>query len=167
MRAPVKLLFALAALVVLVMALANTLFEHDVHAWRHDGACLDCHSRQGEVDLKDGWTIPPPPSHDDRFRRYTHGKTDGFSPERCTACHRASECVDCHARAPESHTSDFVRPRGQGMERHILLAAIRPATCLTCHESFITACVGCHTRAEVQPWETQARRQLPAVGAAR
>lgn len=159
MRTQVKLLFLLTALLVVALALANTLWENDVHEWRHAGACLDCHSKQNDIDLKEGWTIPPPQSHDERFRRYTHGRGTGFSVQRCAACHRANECSDCHAQLPESHTADFVRPHGIGMERHILLATIRPATCLACHESFVHACVGCHTAAEVSPWEQQARRE--------
>ena len=46
------------------------------------------------------------------------------------------------------------------MERHIMLATIRPATCLTCHESFASQCVACHTPAEVRPWEELAAREM-------
>ncbi len=73
-----------------------------------------------------GWTIPPPESHTEQFRRYTHGKAEGFNAQRCAACHEQTECRACHDIMPESHTSDFVKPRGTGMERHIMLATIRP-----------------------------------------
>ncbi|MCW8918805.1 MAG: hypothetical protein OQL08_08335 [Gammaproteobacteria bacterium] len=163
MRRPLKRLFIATALLIVALALLNTRFESDVHQWRHAGACLDCHSQQGKIDppdIKDGWTLPPPASHDDRFRRYSHGRGEGFTPQRCAACHRAAECSDCHARPPESHTSDFVQPRGHGMERHILLATVRPASCLACHAPFASACTGCHTAAEVRPWEERAQQAL-------
>lgn len=159
MRRSLKLGFVLVALSIVMMALANTLLENDVHEWRHAGECLECHSRQGDIDLKDVWTIPPPTSHSDQFRRYTHGRVEDFSYQRCAACHRQSECADCHAHMPESHTADFVKPHGLGMERHILLATIRPATCLTCHASFVTDCVVCHTAAELRPWQEQANKE--------
>ncbi len=158
MRARLKLAFVAVALLSVVMALANTQLQHDVHEWRHDGACLDCHSRQGDVELKSGWSIPPPSSHSEQFRRYTHGKLDKQF-QQCAACHRQTECQSCHDRAPESHTVDFMQPHGIGMERHILLATIRPATCLTCHDAFVTQCASCHTAAELRPWEQQARQQ--------
>jgi hypothetical protein len=160
MRGSIKYGFLFVAVVIVLMALANTVFEHDVHAWRYAGECLDCHSRQGDVELKPGWTITPPESHNAQFRRYTHGKGDGLSYRRCASCHRQEECRDCHNILPESHTNDFVNPRGIGMERHIMLATIRPATCLICHESFVSQCVTCHTPAEVKPWEEQAHREM-------
>jgi hypothetical protein len=167
MRAPLKSAFLFSASVIVVMALANTALENDVHQWRHSGECLDCHSRQSDSEPKPGWTITPPVSHSDQFRRYTHGKTESVSYQRCASCHRQQECRDCHNILPESHTTDFVKPRGQGMERHILLATIRPATCLTCHASFITRCVGCHTPAEVKPWEELGRKGVIDWGMAR
>ncbi len=159
MRTSIQTLFVMAALITVILALANTWFENDVHAWRHAGACLDCHAKQGDAEPKDGWTITPPDSHSEQFRRYTHGRGEGFSYRRCAACHREQECGDCHARLPESHTTDFVRPRGSGMERHILLATIRPATCLACHASFAADCVDCHTASELQPWQVRAQRE--------
>ncbi len=159
MRRPVKLLFTSVALLVAVLALANTLWENDVHAWRHDGKCLDCHASHNDVEVKNGWSITPPASHDASFRRYRHGRGEGFSYQRCAACHRPQECSACHARMPESHTTDFTMPRSIGMERHTLLATLRPATCLACHASFTRDCVGCHTASEVQPWQKRAEQE--------
>jgi len=167
MRGPIKIAFLLASVVIVLMALANTWLENDVHEWRHAGECLDCHSKQRDDDGKEGWTIPPPESHTEQFRRYTHGKAEGFNAQRCAACHEQTECRACHDIMPESHTSDFVKPRGTGMERHIMLATIRPATCLTCHESFLTQCVDCHTPAELRPWEEQGRKEAGEWRAAR
>lgn len=160
MRGSIKLAFVLVACVIVLMALINTKFESDVHAWRHAGKCLDCHSKQSDSEPRSGWIITPPVSHNDQFRRYTHGKSGGGGYQRCASCHQQNECQSCHNIMPESHTTDFVKPRGTGMERHIMLASIRPTSCLTCHQPFVSECVGCHTPAEVMPWEERARREM-------
>lgn len=159
MRMPVRSLFASLALLVLLLALMNTTWESDVHAWRHEGRCLDCHAKNSDIEVKNGWTITPPASHNEQFRHYTHGRGGDFNYQRCASCHQQKECSACHAQPPESHTTDFIEPRGTGMERHILLGSVRPATCLTCHEPFTRQCVGCHTPAEVQPWQERAQRE--------
>lgn len=164
MRSRLKRAFAWALPLIALLALANMLWEQDVHAWRYAGECLDCHAKQDDAPPKSGWTIPPPDSHDARFRRYTHGKAEGFSFARCAACHRSAECRDCHAMAPESHTRDFMQPQGLGMERHIMLGRVRPATCLGCHESFQRDCALCHTPAELAPWEDQVRKTAAGWG---
>lgn len=155
-----SVLFLISVLIIVVMAVSNTFLKNDVHEWRNDGKCMECHSKQSSGEkIKEGLVIPPPRSHTDQFRKYTHGRTENFSYQRCSSCHLKDECKSCHNVLPESHSRDFVAPAGSGLERHIMLATINPASCLTCHKSFVVQCVGCHTPAEVKPWEEQARRE--------
>jgi hypothetical protein len=157
-------LLLIAVLIIIAMAVSNTFLKNNVHEWRHDGKCMECHSQHvvngdRRENVKQGLLIPPPKSHTDQFRKYTHGRTQNFSYQRCSSCHLNNECKSCHNVLPESHTSDFIVPSGIGMERHIMLATINPSSCLTCHKSFVVQCTGCHTPAEVKPWEEWARRK--------
>jgi len=153
----------ITVLIIIVIAISNVFLKNNVHEWRNDGKCMECHSQHAGNDnerknVKAGLVIPPPKSHTYRFRKYTHGRTQGFSYQRCSSCHLNNECKSCHNILPESHTGDFVAPSGIGMERHIMLATINLSSCLTCHKSFVVQCTGCHTPAEVELWEEQARR---------
>ncbi len=161
MKKQINIFFFISVLIVIAMAIVNTYFENDVHEWRNDGKCMECHSKHSDSkNIKQGLVIPPPKSHTDQFRKYTHGRIKNFSYQRCSSCHIQNECKSCHNILPESHSSDFAKPAGIGMERHIMLATINPSGCLTCHESFVAQCVSCHTPAEVKPWEEQARENL-------
>jgi len=161
MKRKIYTIFTIVALLIMLMTGANTLFKNDVHQWRYNGKCMDCHSQHSDSDnVKKGLVIPPPKSHTDQFRRYTHGKKKNFSYKRCSSCHLKSECSNCHNILPESHSSDFVKPSGIGMKRHIILATINPSSCLTCHKSFVSQCTNCHTVAEVKPWEEQGIKKL-------
>lgn len=156
-----SILFLISIFIIMLMAIGNTFFKNDVHEWRNDGKCMECHSKHNsDIKVKEGQVIPPPKSHSDQFRKYTHGRSQNFSQQRCASCHLKSECTSCHNVLPESHSTDFVVPTGRGMERHIMLATINPASCLTCHKSFAIECVSCHTAAEVMPWENQARKKM-------
>lgn len=162
---PRYFIFLLLLFTIVIMAISNTFIKNNVHEWRNDGKCMQCHSQHDNIknainDIKPGLLIPPPKSHDDQFRRYTHGRTNNFSYPRCASCHLKTECDACHNVLPESHTSDFVKPSGNGMERHIMLASINPSSCLTCHKSFLVECVECHTAEEVKPWQRDAQQML-------
>ncbi|MCW9047979.1 MAG: hypothetical protein OQK46_07860 [Gammaproteobacteria bacterium] len=161
---PRYIVFLLLFLIILIMAISNSFFKNNVHEWRYDGKCKQCHSQHEHIkneinDIKPALLIPPPKSHNEQFRRYTHGRTENFSYQRCASCHIKSECESCHNTLPESHTSDFVNPSGNGLERHIMLASINPSSCLTCHKSFVVACVECHTASEVKPWQEAAENR--------
>jgi len=154
-------LFIISVAIITVMVMANSFINNDVHQWRNDGKCKQCHVlHSSNNNIKDQLVIPAPNSHSDQFRKYTHGRSKNFSYRRCSSCHLKTECQACHNILPESHSRDFVKPAGIGMERHIMLASINPASCLTCHKSFAVECVNCHTPAEVKPWEQQARKKV-------
>jgi hypothetical protein len=134
----------------------------DVHQWRSEGECAECHSGHDyvkqAVDLSARLPIPAARTHSERFRRFTHGKDERFAAYRCRTCHESDSCQSCHATLPESHSSDFVAPRGDsaGSLRHALLAKTNPSSCLTCHKSFVEGCTTCHGVDEVIPWQRDA-----------
>ncbi|MCC7011239.1 MAG: hypothetical protein IT454_01645 [Planctomycetes bacterium] len=95
--------------------------------------CATCHSAIRE-DLA-------PRTHDRLWLR-GHGATVCAQSERtvdrCSTCHRDSDCTTCHlSQAPESHT-DYWRRRAHGIE-----AALDRASCATCHRD--DSCVRCHS----------------------
>jgi hypothetical protein len=147
--------------------LKMTLGEwENVHQWRLEGRCMDCHSGHEYVreapDRESATAIPPAKYHSERFRRLTHGREDGFGSHRCSACHETKACIACHAHLPQSHSSDFMAPTGRslGSLRHIALARAGTAGCLACHRSFYRDCTQCHTPDEVRPWQSEAGEQL-------
>ncbi len=147
--------------VIVVLSVANNYLKHDVHQWIHNGKCLECHSKHEYIDdVKLGLNIPPSKYHTEQFRKYTHGKKAFLSIQSCSTCHEKNECLDCHNSLPDSHTRDFVKPDGVGMERHIMLAKLGISSCLTCHNSFINDCTSCHTPSEVKPWEEKGKASL-------
>jgi hypothetical protein len=134
----------------------------DVHQWRTEGECADCHSEheyvEKAVDFSTTLPIPAAKTHTEQFRRFTHGKDGKFASHSCQPCHEADACQSCHARLPESHTTDFIEPTGNtaGSLRHSMLAKTNPTSCLTCHRSFVQSCTGCHATDEVMPWQKDA-----------
>jgi len=138
----------------------------DVHQWRAEGKCSDCHLQHEYVKesaaYADVVTIPAAKTHSEQFRRFTHGKDKNSSSHNCQSCHKADSCQSCHAILPESHSSDFVKPTGQsaGSLRHVILAKSSPASCLACHTSFVDNCTACHAQEEIMAWQTEAARPL-------
>ena len=149
----------IAIIIIVALTVANNYLEHDVHKWRYDGECLECHSEHEYVDkVKLGLSIPPSKYHTEQFRQYTHGKHS--SAQSCSTCHKQKDCLDCHNSLPDSHTQDFVKPAGIGLERHIMLAKMGISSCLTCHQNFLKDCTPCHTPSEVKPWEEEGKKSL-------
>ncbi len=136
----------------------------NVHEWRADGECADCHSKlehvEQMVDFKHTLPIPAAKTHTEQFRRFTHGKGEKFSANSCKSCHEPDTCSTCHAILPETHTSDFIEPTGHslGSLRHGMLAKTSPESCFACHRSFTEACTTCHTPGEVLPWQRDAAK---------
>lgn len=134
----------------------------DVHQWRAEGECADCHSKhdyvEKAVDFSATLPIPAAKTHTEQFRRFTHGKDGRFSSQSCQSCHEAEVCQSCHASLPESHTTDFIGPTGNtvGSLRHSMLGKTNPTSCLTCHRSLVQSCTGCHAIDEVMPWQMDA-----------
>jgi len=138
----------------------------DVHQWRVEGECAECHSdlehvKQG-VDEKHTLAIPAAKTHTEQFRRFTHGKDKQFASYSCQSCHEPKSCTTCHAILPETHTSDFIEPTGHsdGSLRHAMLAKTSITSCSSCHQSFIQTCTSCHSMEEVQPWQKQGAKGL-------
>jgi len=138
----------------------------DVHQWRVEGECSDCHLQheyaKESAGYSDVMTIPAAKTHSEQFRRFTHGKDGDSSTHNCQSCHKADSCQSCHAILPESHTTDFVKPTGQssGSLRHVILAKTSPTSCLACHTSFVSDCSACHALEEITAWQTDASRSL-------
>ncbi len=138
----------------------------DVHKWRADGECADCHSKldyvKNPVDVKHTLLIPAAKTHTENFRRFTHGKAADLASHNCQSCHEADTCKTCHSILPETHTSDFVEPTGNsvGSLRHSILAKTNPTSCNTCHDSFVESCTACHSAKEVAPWQSNAEKSL-------
>ncbi|MAG92405.1 MAG: hypothetical protein CMJ48_01455 [Planctomycetaceae bacterium] len=135
----------------------------DPHLWWTQGRCKDCHR-----PLKDGETIgvgkagERPSSHKEEHWREFHGRATGSSESRCYVCHSSNTCRDCHDHPPTTHTKEFKRPSGDGVDaaRHTLLGRMRPSSCLVCHGSFVTMCTKCHAPGEVQEWQDRALSDL-------
>ena len=142
----------------------------DVHKWRKSGDCMDCHAdnvTDGDLaDLDKGVTIYPASFHTEEFKKFTHGHTDQVATESCLSCHEQSSCVTCHTQMPSTHTSDFTHPDGdgEGMKLHIMLGRLRPSSCLTCHNSFVDACMDCHTLSESEKWMAEGVKDLGKWG---
>jgi hypothetical protein len=139
--------------------------KEDVHEWRKEGKCLECHSSHYYIDQdtkKECLNIPAAKYHTEEFRRFAHGRLEGATATRCYSCHEKSSCGDCHSKMPTSHTSDFIKPLGNttGMQRHIMLGRLRPSSCLVCHKSFKSTCIQCHTMEEAEKWEINADEVL-------
>lgn len=138
----------------------------DVHEWRTEGECADCHSEhehvENAVDFNTTLAIPSAESHSEQFLRYTHGKGKNSGSHSCQSCHASSSCQNCHGILPEGHTTDFFEPTGNsiGSKRHALLGKTNVTSCLTCHRSFVEECTQCHTTQEVMPWQEEAEKSL-------
>jgi hypothetical protein len=119
---------------------------------------MECHSSHDYVNkniLKSDKNIPAAKYHTEIFQKYTHGRMENITSESCYSCHQTNSCKDCHSRKPETHTTDFTHPKGssRGMEEHIMLARLRPSSCLVCHDSFVSDCTNCHTQEEAEKWQ--------------
>ncbi len=142
----------------------------DVHKWRKSGDCIDCHaSNISDGDLSDfdkGVTIYSASYHTEEFKKFTHGHTPDVATESCLSCHEQKSCVTCHTQMPSTHTSDFTHPGGDGdgMQLHIMLGRMRPSSCLTCHNSFVDDCTGCHTVSECEKWMIEGEEDLGKWG---
>jgi hypothetical protein len=128
------------------------------HVWWQRGQCTDCH-RQGEDgevgELRAVGTEPQ--NHQAECWSEMHGRADIASAQRCFVCHSADNCQSCHNRAPLTHTSDFLHPSSNNLDsnRHVLLARLRPSSCLVCHGNFVSTCGECHAPGEVHDWQQQ------------
>lgn len=129
----------------------DTLKPSDVHQSVSDKECLECHADMENYDGKK--KINPSKIHDTTFKNYTHGDhayNDLFS---CTSCHTQKDCVDCHAAKPSSHTETFMKPLGDGIQKHALLAEMNTDSCVTCHQATLKEdCESCHTMSELDGW---------------
>jgi len=138
----------------------------DVHQWREQGKCLDCHTSTenfSKTNLNLDHSINLPTKyHTDKFRKFTHGRTISVNPQSCLSCHRKNTCNTCHAQMPDTHTSRFTNPTGSGdgIKYHVVIGKIRPSSCLICHKSFKNDCTSCHTLNEILPWQKKALIQL-------
>ena len=132
--------------------------------WWEEGRCKDCHQQLKPAQrlALDRQPSAPPRYHCDPAWPLTHGRKSVSSEDRCLACHRVETCRSCHATRPDTHTRDFVCPRGDGpgLQRHVLLARARPSACMMCHVNLVTACAACHTPREMEPLADEARQAL-------
>lgn len=137
-----------------------------VHELKNRGECRDCHSKQEHVRSltaeQKSAAIPPPKSHTEEFRRFSHGRLPQYPPQSCNSCHEKQSCSECHSAPPSSHTSDFMLPKGstEGSHRHAVYARMRPSSCLNCHENLMDTCSKCHSGAEVEIWRNKGSKEL-------
>ncbi len=142
----------------------------EVHKWRKSGECMECHSDNtvnGDLmDTEKGVSIYPTSFHTEEFKKFTHGHTEHVATESCLSCHEQKTCVSCHEQMPPTHTSGFTHPGGggDGMKLHILLGRMRPSSCLTCHNSFVDDCTGCHSINESEKWTIEGKKDLGKWG---
>lgn len=129
----------------------DTLKVSDVHETLNSSDCLSCHAEQSNYNGKS--KINASKLHDEVFRKYDHGShayTDLFT---CTSCHTQKECIDCHSQKPESHTNNFIKPVGDGIQKHAFLSSMNTDSCVACHKPTIQQdCGSCHTVREVDSW---------------
>ncbi len=121
----------------------------------HDGeqapdACATCHLTEVGVlrtELGHGTLVPSGVIHNDAhgldfIKR--HGAAASRDPDYCGACHRDSDCADCHAgvaKPMDFHGGDYVLT-------HAVEARRNQPDCSTCHRKQ-TFCTGCHDRSGV------------------
>lgn len=142
--------------------------------------CYDCHRRKGmglaecrtchlvledgRMDTKIRGQILTPPSwlagmsHGADWVQ-SHAPVAGARSEMCAACHRETDCQDCHAgrlRRKNVHPGDW-------MSAHGVSTRMDNPRCMGCHrtQSF---CITCHRRAGVAPDSPSAARP-PGAGA--
>ena len=100
--------------------------------------------------------------HTDRWSSFNHQAQDFYLKHKfyaaqqrmaCSACHKESFCIDCHAHKEEILPSDkykdrpeLSRPhRGDYVSRHRIEGRINPASCLKCHgRQNNERCKSCH-----------------------
>ncbi len=123
------------------------------------GECSECHQDKEDDEAQVRFIAGArPASHESACWTAMHGRADASSPQRCFVCHSAATCESCHSHPPATHTSRFMNPSSDGLDanRHVMLARLRPSSCLVCHESFVSTCGQCHAPGEVQDWQKRA-----------
>lgn len=133
------------------------------HVWWQLGRCAECHREgtDGEVgELRIAGKEPQ--DHKAECWSEMHGRAGVANAQRCVACHSADSCQSCHDRAPLTHTSGFLHPSSNSLDsnRHILLARLRPSSCLVCHGNFVSTCGECHAPGEIHDWQRKGRDDL-------
>mgnify|MGYP002630808231 CR=1 FL=1 len=125
----------------------------DAHLRFAKGECADCHGDPARPDSR------APRYHQDPGWDVLHGRAEEASAARCTTCHTADACRQCHRGRPGSHTAGFVHPEsgGEGARAHAALGGLRPAGCAGCHDDAVKRCVGCHTVGEARAWAEAAK----------
>ncbi|MBT8041549.1 MAG: hypothetical protein HKP10_05840 [Kiritimatiellales bacterium] len=114
--------------------------NHD-HAWmkRHgqlgmqfDAACSVCHTEDSCTECH---SVMQPASHNNLFRRQTHGAVAAWDRASCQTCHEEDSCQSCHSQTrPRSHNARWGAP------------GFKPAHCIGCHNTSTAGdgCVTCH-----------------------
>ncbi|HHT9111148.1 MAG TPA: hypothetical protein ACFYDZ_08340 [Candidatus Brocadiaceae bacterium] len=110
------------------------ILKHGSESYYNKDYCKRCHPDQN-------WCvnchqIQKPKSHNNAWRRRTHGFAASWERKKCMACHQEDFCVRCHTNTtPLSHTASW---GGIGTKnRH----------CLNCHYSISKVeCTVCHLR---------------------
>lgn len=147
----VRRLGALAAGATLALAVGAIRADRLPPAQAHfsAGECASCHEK-------------PPTYHEDRSWAINHGRTEARNAGRCETCHAQRACLDCHARAPATHTSAFRSPerRGADEQLHVYVGRNHPAACLVCHTQPQNECTTCHAAEELSRWRTRAQADL-------
>lgn len=132
--------------------------------WWKKGQCQECHQPlgKGSEAVLEPQPASPPHYHADPDWAVTHGRGLRATESRCLSCHQVQNCRSCHATRPDTHSRDFVSPRGDtpGVRCHAALGRARPSACLTCHGSFTVSCSSCHTASELEPLREKAERDL-------
>jgi len=89
----------------------------------------------------------------------THAPVAGADSAFCAACHRETECLDCHAgrlRPRDVHPGDWIGIHG-------LSGRMDNPRCAGCHRSQ-SFCIGCHRRTGVAP-DSPSGARPPGSGA--
>ena len=133
------------------------------HVWWQRGKCSECHREEPDGKIGELRVAgPKPTSHEASSWAETHGRAKDSNQDRCFVCHSKNNCRSCHDRAPKTHTTEFLQPSSDSLDanRHILLARLRPSSCLVCHGNFVSTCGQCHAPGEVHDWQQQGMTTL-------
>jgi len=114
-------------------------------------ACVTCHLTQRDgllrTEFDEGWMNPPEwmaGLHHDADFWVNHRTAAAQNSQRCTVCHRESECVGCHdgrVRDRRNHPNDFLSMHGAEARQSA-------ASCNSCHR-VSSFCEACHQRSGV------------------
>lgn len=118
------------------------MLKHGSEFYYNKNYCKRCHSDQN-------WCvnchqIQKPKSHNNAWRRRTHGFAASWERKKCMACHQEDFCVRCHTNTtPLSHTNPCWRLCQRGKNKSV------SRHCLNCHYSIsMVECRVCHPRPE-------------------